>query len=170
MRFLIAAAASVAALSLSSAAIAQAAAAPAAPAAPTPPAPYGADITAEQAQAAMTAAEAHARQNNWVVSIAIVENTGDLVMFKKATGTQYGSTQVAMNKARSAAMFRRPSKAFADQAAGGSIVPLAVPGAMPIEGGVPIIVGGRQIGAIGVSGVQAQQDGQIAAAGAAAVR
>ena len=168
MRFPVTAAALLASLALSSTAYAQ----PAAPPAPSPPpvAPYGPTITAEQAQAAMTAAEAHARQNGWVVAITIVENSGDLVMFKKATGTQYGSTQVAMNKARSAAMFRRPSKAFADQAASGSIVPLAVPGAMPIEGGVPIIVGGRQIGAIGVSGVQAQQDGQIAAAGAAAVR
>lgn len=165
MRLLVTAAASFAALALST--TAQAAAPPAPPA---PPAPYGATITGEQAQAAMTAAEAFARQNGWVVAITIVENSGDLVMFKKATGTQYGSATVSMNKAKAAAQFRRPTKAFADQLASGNPLPLGIPGAIPIEGGVPIIVGGRQIGAIGVSGVMAQQDGQVAAAGAAAVR
>ena len=164
MRLLVTAAASFAALALSTTAGAQ----PAAP--PPPPAPYGATITAEQAQAALTAAEAFARQNGWVVAITVVENSGDLVMFKKATGTQYGSATVSMNKAKAAAQFRRPTKAFADQLASGNPLPLGIPGAIPIEGGVPIIVAGRQIGAIGVSGVMAQQDGQVAAAGAAAVR
>jgi len=134
------------------------------------PAPHGPAITAEQAEAVMTAAEAVARRNGWVVAIAIVENSGDLVLFKKATGTQYGSVEVALNKATASAQYRRSTKMFADQLASGSLIPLSLPGAIAIEGGLPIIVGGLQIGAIGVSGVTAEQDGVIAAAGAAAVQ
>lgn len=131
------------------------------------PAPYGAPITLEQARKIVSAAEAEARRNSWNVVIAVVDPGGHLVLLHRLDNTQFGSVEVARQKAWSAAAFRRSTKAFQDVlAAGGEgLRILKIEGALPAEGGLPIIVDGKVIGAIGVSGVTSQQDNQIAQAG-----
>ena len=131
----------------------------------TPP-PYGASINIEHAKKAMVAAEAEARKNNWQVVISIVDTGGHLVMLQRLDA-QNASVEIATGKARTAVNFRRPSKALEDSlAAGGSAVRiLAVPGIMPLQGGLPIVVDGKIIGGIGVSGVLASQDEIVAKAG-----
>lgn len=111
------------------------------------------------------AAEAEAKKNNWNVVIAIVDDGGNLLYLQRMDGTQTGSIQVAIEKARTAQAFKRPTKALEDAVAGGRNVILAL-GVLPIEGGLPVKVGDQVVGAIGVSGVTAPQDGQIATAGA----
>lgn len=138
--------------------------------APAPPAAYGPALSYAQAKAALAAAEAEARKNNWTMAISVVEPTGDMVAFGKLDGTQYGSIEVATRKAKSAALFKRPSKVFADQLASGTMTGMILPGAFPVQGGVPIIVGGKIVGAIGASGGTGAQDEQVSLAGAAAVK
>ena len=134
------------------------------------PAPYGAPITIEQAKKAMVAAEAEARKNNWQVVISIVDSGGHLVALERLDA-QTASVDISIGKATTAASFRRPSKALEDSMApGGSALRiLGVRGATPLQGGVPILVEGKIIGAVGVSGVLASQDEQVAMAGAAAL-
>jgi glc operon protein GlcG len=134
--------------------------------------PYGAPIPLADAKRALVAAQAEAVKNKWSVAIAIVDTGGHLVAFERMDTTQFGSVEVAQEKARTAAAFRRPSKAFQDTVAAGGegVRMLRLTGAMPIEGGLPIVVGGKIVGAIGVSGVTSAQDGQIAAAGLAAMK
>lgn len=115
------------------------------------------------------AAEKHAQENKWNVCIAIVDDGGHLVYFQRIDGTQTGSVQVSQRKAQTAIGFKRPTKVFEEGVAGGRNALLALPGAVPLEGGVPLVVDGQMIGAIGVSGVTAQQDGMIAQAGADAL-
>lgn len=136
------------------------------------PAPYGAPIPLEQARSVLAAAQAEAKANQWIVAIAIVDSGGHLVLFERMDSTQYGSAQVAIDKARTSAGFRRPSKAFEDLVASGGAGTriLGLTGAMAIEGGVPLLHDGKIVGAIGVSGVTLAQDGQIARAGATALR
>ena len=122
-------------------------------------------LTLEAAKNIAKAAAAEARKNNWNVVIAIVDDGGHLVYLERMDGTQTGSIEVAIKKAQTAMSFKRPTKVFEEAVAGGRQVILALPGALPIEGGVPITVGGQMIGSIGVSGVTAPQDGQIAKAG-----
>ena len=131
-----------------------------------PPPPYGLSINIEQAKRAMVAAEAEARKNNWQVVIAIVDTGGHLVMLQRLEA-QNASVDIATGKARTAVNFRRPTKALEDSlAAGGSALRiLAVPGVMPLQGGLPIVVDGKIIGGIGVSGVTAPQDEVVAKAG-----
>lgn len=131
----------------------------------TPP-PYGLSINLEQAKKAMVAAEAEARKNNWQVVIAIVDTGGHLVMLQRLDA-QNASVDIATGKARTAVNFRRPTKALEDSLApGGSAVRiLAVPGVTPLQGGLPIVVDGKIIGGIGVSGVLASQDEMVAKAG-----
>ncbi len=132
-----------------------------------PPA-YGNPITLEQAKKAMMAAEAEARKNNWPVVIAILDSGGQLVMLQRLDNTQWGSIEVAKDKARSAVAFRRPTKVFQDAVAqgGANIRLLNVTGASLLDGGLPIMADGKIIGGIGVSGVTGEQDAQIARAGA----
>jgi uncharacterized protein GlcG (DUF336 family) len=137
------------------------------PAAP-PPAQYGTPgITLEQAKKAVDAAEAEARKNGWTMAIAVVSNGGWLVHFSKMDNTQFASIEIAQHKARASAIFRRPTKVFEDRLAGGGagLAVLTLDGAIAVEGGVPLMVGGKVIGAIGCSGGTAQQDGQACAAG-----
>jgi len=140
------------------------------PAAPPPPptTPYGPPIGLEAAKKVMTAAEAEAIKNNWPMAIVILDSTGHVVMLHKLDNTQYGSIGVAEDKAHSALDFRRPSKVFEDLVAQGGLNMriLSLRGAAPLEGGVPITVDGKIIGAIGVSGGASTQDGQVAKAGA----
>jgi len=132
------------------------------------PNPYGLPISLENAKKAAAPALAEARKNNWTMAVAIVDTAGNLVYFEKLDGTQTGSVNVSMDKARSAALFKRPTKVFFDQlAAGGEgLRLLKVNGAVPLEGGIPLLLEGKIIGAIGVSGGTSAQDGQAARAGA----
>lgn len=129
---------------------------------------YGANINQEQAKKALVAAEAEARKNGWPMAIAIVDTAGQLVAFTRMDNTQTGSINVSQDKAVSAAMFRRPTKVFQDIVAkgGDGLRILGLRGASPIEGGLPIVVDGKIIGAIGVSGAASDQDGIVAKAGA----
>lgn len=134
--------------------------------------PYGAPISLEQAKKSMAAAEAEARKNSWPVAIAVFDTSGNLVAFEKMDDTQTASVEVAQDKGRSAVIFRRPTKVFEDLVAGagaGTRI-LGLRGASPVEGGVPIIAGGKVVGGIGVSGVTSQQDGVVAKAGADALK
>lgn len=136
-----------------------------------PPA-YGPPISLSQAFQVLEAAKAEAEKQKWPVAIAVVDGGGHLVAFYRLDNTQYGSVDVAIAKAKSAALFRRPTKAFEDILAGGgsNLRILKVEGAIPVEGGVPILLSGKIIGAIGVSGVKSNEDGIIAQAGAAAIK
>jgi len=125
-------------------------------------------LTLEAAKKLAAAAEEEAVKNKWNIVIAIVDDGGNLLYLQRLDGTQTGSIEVALQKARTAVHFKRPSKALEDAVTGGRTVVLAL-GAMPIEGGLPLMVDDKLIGAIGVSGVTAQQDGQVAKAGADAL-
>jgi glc operon protein GlcG len=132
---------------------------------------YGANITLDQAKKAAAAGEAEARKNSWPVCIAIVNTAGQLVYFQCIDNTQTGSIQISQDKAISAAMLRRATKAIQDAvAAGGAGLRfLALRYASPVEGGLPIAIDGKIIGAIGVSGVTSEQDGMVAKAGLDAI-
>jgi uncharacterized protein GlcG (DUF336 family) len=131
------------------------------------PIPYGDPVTLDQARKIIAAAEAEAVKNNWPVAIAIVDGSGFLVAFHRLDNTQLGSVEVAQEKAKTSALFRRPTRAFEETLASGGVNAklLKLPGALPIEGGLPIVVDGKIIGAIGVSGVKSTEDAQIATAG-----
>ena len=136
------------------------------------PNPYGLSINLEAAKKVTASAIAEARKNNWAMAIAIVDVGGALVYFEKMDGTQTGSVRVAIGKARSAVLFKRPTKAFQDAlAAGGeNLRILRLEGAVPMEGGLPLLMDGKIVGAIGVSGGTPQQDGVVAKAGADTVK
>jgi glc operon protein GlcG len=140
--------------------------------APPPPPAYGTPISLEQAKKVMAGAEAEAKKNSWPVVIAILDSGGQLVMLQRLDNTQWGSIEVAKDKARSAVAFRRPTKVFSDLIAqgGANMRLLNLTGASMIEGGIPIVVDGKIAGAVGVSGVTAQQDAQIAQAGIDALK
>jgi uncharacterized protein GlcG (DUF336 family) len=120
----------------------------------------------EQAKAVAAAASATAARNNWNVVIAVLDDGGHLLYLERMDATQAASVQVAQDKGRTAIMFKRPTKAFEDAVAGGRMVMMTLPGAVPIEGGLPLVYRGEIVGAIGVSGVQSFEDGIIAKAGA----
>ena len=121
-------------------------------------------ITLEGAKKAMAAAEAEAQKNNWNVAIAILDSGANLILFQKMDDTQLGSVNVAIGKAKTAVNFKRPTKALEDLIAGGRQVFLAVEGVTPLQGGLPVMVDGKLIGAVGVSGVLSSQDEQVAQA------
>jgi uncharacterized protein GlcG (DUF336 family) len=122
-------------------------------------------LTLEAAKQIAAGAEAEAKKNNWTMVICVVDDGGHLIYLQRMDGTQLGSVQVAQDKASTALMFKRPSKSFEDTVAGGRAVVMKLAGVTPVEGGIPITVGGEFIGAIGVSGGTSPQDGQVAAAG-----
>ncbi|MGY4500532.1 glc operon protein GlcG [Bradyrhizobium sp. GM24.11] len=130
--------------------------------------PYGAPISLEQAKKVISAAEAEAQKNNWPMAIVVVDTGGFVVAMHRLDNTQLGSIAVAEDKARTSVFFRRPSKAFEDAVASGGIGlrVLGLRGATPYDGGVPLLVDGKIIGAVGVSGMLPPQDGQVANAGA----
>jgi uncharacterized protein GlcG (DUF336 family) len=121
-------------------------------------------ITLAGAKTAMAAAEAEAQKNNWNVAIAILDAGANLILFQKMDGTQLGSVNIAIGKAKTAVNFKRPTKALEDMIAGGRQVFLAVEGITPLQGGLPVMVDGNLIGAVGVSGVMSSQDEQVAQA------
>jgi glc operon protein GlcG len=135
------------------------------------PTPYGTAISLDQARKIMVAAEAEAKKQQWPVAIAVVDSAGFLVLFQRLDNTQLGSVEVAQQKAKTAVMYRRPTKAFEDRLAqgGADLKLLKLPG-LPLEGGIPIVHEGKIIGGIGVSGVQSNQDAQVALAGLTALK
>ena len=146
-------------------ALALLAAAPAA--AQTTPPPYGPPIGIEDARKVMNAAEGEASKNNWAVVISIIDSGGNIVMLHRRDDVQLSSIETAQGKAKTALMFKRPSKVLDDaiSSGGGGLRFLALKDIVPLEGGVPIVADGKIIGAIGVSGVLSAQDAQIARAG-----
>jgi uncharacterized protein GlcG (DUF336 family) len=156
----------LAALALAAPAAAQPPAAAPAPAQPQPS--YGNPVTLAHARRIAEAAEAAARARGFNMAFAVVDRSGGLVLFHKMDGTQNGSIEVAIQKARTSALFRRPTRAFADSVAAGRTAVLSLPNVVAIEGGVPIMIDGRVLGAVGVSGGTSEQDGEIAAAALAA--
>lgn len=137
-----------------------------------PPPAYGMSIGADNAKKAAAAAIAEARKNSFTMAIAVVDTAGNLVYFEKMDGTQTGSVNVSIEKARSAVLFKRPTKSFQDTVAQGGVGlrMLGLPGAVPVEGGIPLVEGGKIVGAIGASGGTSEQDGQCAQAGANTVK
>ncbi|TVP94438.1 MAG: heme-binding protein [Planctomycetaceae bacterium] len=131
------------------------------------PPEYGLPIDLATAKKVMAAAEAEAKRQSWPVAIAIVDTHGVLVLFQRMDNTQYGSVQVAIEKASTAALFRRETKVFQDLLGegGSSLRLLKLPAALPLEGGIPILVDGKVIGAIGVSGVKSNEDAEVGFAG-----
>jgi uncharacterized protein GlcG (DUF336 family) len=134
----------------------------------TPP-PYGPEITHETAKKVATAALATAVRNKWPVAVAVVDNHGFLVYYERLDDTQTSGPSIAVEKARTAAMFRRPSRSF-DERSKTQVSVLGMPGATPITGGLPIVVDGKIVGGIGVSGMSADQDEQVAQAGLDALK
>jgi uncharacterized protein GlcG (DUF336 family) len=132
---------------------------------------YGPPISVDSAKKAAAGALAEAHKNNWNMAVAVVDPNGTLIYYEKMDNTQIGSADVSIAKARSAARFKRPTKAFQDAlAAGGAgLRILGLEGAVPVEGGVPIVIDGKIVGAIGVSGDTSDHDGVCATAGAAVV-
>jgi glc operon protein GlcG len=119
----------------------------------------------DDAKRIAAAAEAEARRNDWPVVIAIVDDGGHLLHLMRLDNSQFGSVEVAVQKARAAIAFRRPTKVWEDHVAEGRMRYLGLPGTLPIEGGLPITLNGQFIGAVGVSGVRSNQDAQVAQAG-----
>ena len=128
--------------------------------------PYGPPITTEQARKAVSAALAEARANNWAMAAALVDPAGILVYFEKIDDTQHASPRIAIDKAKSAALFKRPTKTFQDSVERGGIGlrVTKLRGAVPVEGGVPLVINGQIVGGLGISGGTAEQDGQCAKA------
>jgi glc operon protein GlcG len=126
-------------------------------------------LTLGVAKRLVAAAEAEARKRGATVVIAVVDDGGQLILLERLDNTQVASVEVGIGKARTAAIFRRPSKVFEDQVRNGRVAALALPGATPLQGGIPIVVDGQVIGAIGASGNSPQEDEEIALAGAAVI-
>jgi uncharacterized protein GlcG (DUF336 family) len=128
---------------------------------------YGPNVSLEQARKALAAAQAEARKQNLPMAVAVVDTAGQLVAFERMDNTQTGSIAVAQDKAVSAAMYRRPTKAFQDALAGGGagLRVLTLRGANAVDGGLPLVVDGKIVGGVGVSGGTAEQDGTVAKAG-----
>lgn len=134
--------------------------------------PYGAPVNVENAKKAASAALAEAVKNHWTMAVAVVDPNGTLIYYEKMDNTQIGSADVSIEKARSAARFKRPTKAFQDALAqgGAGLRILGLAGAVPVEGGIPLVADGKIVGAIGVSGDSSDHDGQCATAGAATIK
>lgn len=128
---------------------------------------YGLSVNLATAKKITAGAIAECQKNNWNVAVAVVDNYGFLVYYEKMDDTQSASPVIAIEKARSAAMFRRPTRVMEDVVNKGRTSFLGIPGATPITGGLPIVIGGKIAGAVGVSGVTSDQDEQCAKAGIA---
>lgn len=136
------------------------------------PNPYGLPISLENAKKAAAPALAEAAKNNWTMAVAIVGPAGNLIYYEKMDNTQLGSAEVAIDKARTAALFKRPTRAFQEVVAAGGdgLRVLSLKGVVAVEGGIPLVMDGKIVGAIGVSGATSAQDAQCAKAGADTVK
>ncbi len=139
---------------------------------PAPPPEYGPGMNLEVATKAVNAAMAEAKKNGWNLAIAVTTNGGHLVHFSRMDNTQFGSIKIAQHKARAAATFKRPTKAFADAIAANpaNVALLSLDDVIASEGGIPLMLGGKMIGAIGCSGATGAQDGVACTAGANALK
>jgi glc operon protein GlcG len=126
-------------------------------------------LSLEDAKRVAAAARAEAEKNGWAVVIAVLDDGGHLIYLERMDGTQKASSRIAEAKGRTAILFKRPTKAIEDNVLEGRTVMMGLPGAVPLEGGVPLVKDGQFLGGIGVSGVQSFQDGIVARAGAAAL-
>jgi uncharacterized protein GlcG (DUF336 family) len=126
-------------------------------------------LTLEDAKRVAAAAEAEAHRNDWPVVIAVVDDGGHLLYLQRSHDTQFGSVETARCKAHAAVAFQRPTKASEEAVLSGRLIHLALPGVIPAEGGVPLTLNGVVVGGLGISGVRSFQDGQVAAAGVAAL-
>ena len=126
-------------------------------------------LTLENAKRIAAAAQAEAQSNDWRVVIAVVDDGGHLLYLQRSHDTQFGSVETAIQKAHAAAAFHRPTKASEDAVQSGRLIHLALPGVIPAEGGVPLEIDGVVVGGLGISGARSFQDGQVAAAGIAAL-
>lgn len=126
-------------------------------------------LTLQDARLVAAAADAEAQRNGWRVVIAIVDDGGHLLYLERRHDTQFGCVDTAIRKAHAAVAFQRPTKAAEDAVMGGRLIHLSLPGVIPAEGGIPLEIEGCIVGGLGISGVRSFQDGQIAAAGAAAL-
>lgn len=133
---------------------------------------YGISVSLEDAQKVAAAATATAQKQKWEMAIAVVDTAGQLVYFERLNGAEQAASEMSVAKAKSAVLYRRPTKAFEDRLAqgGDNLRILGMVGVVPVDGGVPLVVGGKIVGAIGISGGSSQEDGQVATAGAAALR
>ena len=133
----------------------------------TPMTPYGAPINLEQAKKIAASAQAEAKKNEWAVVISIFDSGGNLVLLERMDNCQIGSVEISQDKAKCAVAFRRPTKSYEEKLAlgGENLKLLAIRGVVAVEGGVPIIVDGKIVGSIGVSGATSAQDGIVAQAG-----
>ena len=133
---------------------------------------YGPPISLETARKVTAPALAEAAKNNWTIAVAIVDPSGNLVYYEKMDNTQLASAHVAVEKARTAALYKRPTQAFQDALAKGAENwrILSLPGVVAAEGGIPLVVDGKIVGAIGVSGMTSAQDNQCAKAGAESLK
>lgn len=134
------------------------------------PGPYGTPVTLSQARAIVDAAHREAKARNFTMAFAVALPSGEPILLEVMDGTQSASIVIAPAKARTAARFRRSTKTFADGMAAGNLAPATVNDIIAIEGGLPILAGGRVIGALGVSGGTSAQDGEVAAAAIASVK
>jgi uncharacterized protein GlcG (DUF336 family) len=126
-------------------------------------------LSLEDAKRVAAAARAEAEKNGWAIVIAVVDDGGHLMYLERMDGAQKASSRIAEAKSRTAILFKRPTKAIEDNVLEGRTVMMGLPGAVPLEGGVPLVKDGQFLGGIGVSGVQSFQDGVVARAGAAAL-
>src|SRR5712671_4644159 len=141
------------------------------PSPPPAPPPYGETINLEQSMKIVEAAVAEAKKNNWFMAISVVGPTGDLVYFAKMDNTQYASVAISQHKARAAATFRRPTKVFEDRVGTpAGVAAITLDGVIGSEGGFPLVIGGKIVGALGCSGGTGQQDGQTCQAGIDAMK
>ena len=142
------------------------------PAAAPPPPSYGSSMSLDQAKKAVAAAEAEANKNGWKMAISAVSIGGNLIHFTKIDDTQIASIQISQHKAKAAATFRRPTKAFQDglSATPPNLFLLTLDGVIASEGGIPIVMNGKIVGAIGCSGGTGAQDGQTCQAGVDALK
>ena len=131
---------------------------------------YGGQIMIDDAKKIAAGALAEAKKNGWNVAIAVLDNHGMLIYYEMMDDTQTSSATIAIEKGRTAAMFRRPSKAFEDVVSKGRIAVLGLPGVTPVQGGLPIVVNGKIVGGVGVSGVNSDQDEQVSQAGLNALK
>ena len=132
--------------------------------------PYGAAVTLKDAQILISAGKAEASKNKWAVAIAVVDISGAIVAMERMDDTLLASAQVAVDKARTANGLKRPTKALQDAVTKGFTPILGLTGVTPVDGGLPIVLGGKIVGAIGVSGAEASEDGIVAAAGLAQLK
>jgi uncharacterized protein GlcG (DUF336 family) len=135
------------------------------------PTPYGETVNLEQAKKAAGAAQEFAAKNGWAMAITVVGPTGDLVYFSKMDSTQYASVAISQHKARAAATFRRPTKVFEDRiGTPAGVAAITLDGVIGSEGGFPLVINGKIVGALGCSGGTGQQDGQTCQAGIDAMK